>query len=58
VGSAPPRSSTCPTAPGHAYEAVSVGAFVDGGGAVYTTIHRWGDWNEMKLEGDRVMRMS
>ena len=40
-----------------AYEAVSVGAFVDGGGAVYSTIHRWGDWNEMKREADRIMRM-
>jgi hypothetical protein len=41
-----------------AYEAVSVGAFVDGGGAVYITIHRWGDWHELKREADRVMRMN
>jgi hypothetical protein len=41
-----------------AYEAVTVGAFVDGGSPVYITIHRWGDWNEMKFEADHIMRLN
>jgi hypothetical protein len=41
-----------------AYEAIQVGAFVDGGMPVYTTILRWGDYDALHRQADRVMRMS
>jgi Prokaryotic phospholipase A2 len=41
-----------------AYEAIEIGAFVDGGTPVYTTILRWGDRNDLHRQANRAMGMT